>query len=220
MPDTATAQLPGNSTTSDGDLTPALIQTATWTDEMVAAAGIPIVDSKFISIGGGIGSFVTVDYLRIYGVAASDILVLSPLEKPWSGYEYLTRVSQIPRGERLRSDSSSTPDNIWGFPGYAIREAFGATTMKEFVSPLWQVLVEPILRNYYTPKAGQAFDTMAAESKRVDYDARVRQGHVRMVRRRRGGGYFSILTPPAGSGSHPRLAFRSTMCTWRSATRG
>jgi len=29
MPDTATAQLPGNSTTSDGDLTPALIQTAT-----------------------------------------------------------------------------------------------------------------------------------------------------------------------------------------------
>jgi len=72
---------------------------------MVARAGIPIIDTKFVTVGGGIGSFVTVDFLRIYGVPASDITVLTQLETPWSSYEYLTRVSQIPRGERLRSDS-------------------------------------------------------------------------------------------------------------------
>ena len=35
---------------------------------MVAAAGIPVTDVPFVSVGGGIGSFVTVDYLRIAGV--------------------------------------------------------------------------------------------------------------------------------------------------------
>ena len=55
----------------NGDLTPALIDTDVWTDDMVAAAGIPIVDVPFVTIGGGIGSFVTFDTLRIYGVPAA-----------------------------------------------------------------------------------------------------------------------------------------------------
>jgi len=119
--------------TAPGDLTQALIDTDIWTDEMVARAGIPIIDTRFVTVGGGIGSFVTVDYLRIYGVPASDITVLTQLETPWSSYEYLTRVSQIPRGERLRSDSKSTPDNIWGFPSYAVREALATKSVKDFV---------------------------------------------------------------------------------------
>ena len=133
-------QSPGGAPAQPGDLTPELIQTDVWTDEMVARAGIPIIDTKFVTVGGGIGSFVTVDFLRIYGVPASDITVLTQLETPWSSYEYLTRVSQIPRTERLRSDSKSTPDNIWGFPSYAVREAFGAKSIKGFVAPLWNVM--------------------------------------------------------------------------------
>ena len=43
------------------------------------------------------------------------------LDHPWQTYEYLTRVSQIPRGERIRSDSASRPDNIWGFPSLRAR---------------------------------------------------------------------------------------------------
>ncbi len=50
--------------------------------------------------------------------------VLGINDQPWQTYEYLTRVSQVPRGERLRSDAGSNPDNIWGFPSYAIREAW------------------------------------------------------------------------------------------------
>ena len=110
----------------NGDLTPALIDTDVWTDDMVAAAGIPIVDVPLVTIGGGIGSFVTFDTLRIYGVPAPAMAALGPQAVPWSSYEHLVRVSQIPRGERIRSDSSSTPDNIWGFPSYAVREAFAA----------------------------------------------------------------------------------------------
>lgn len=192
-----------------GDLTRQLIDTDWWTDHMVGAAGIPIVDSPFVSIGGGIGSFVTVDYLRISGVPASSIKVLTQLDQPWESYEYLTRVSQIPRSERLRSDSASTPDNIWGFPSYAVREAFGAKSLTGFIAPLFQVLVEPIFTDYYTPRAGQAFDAMARESNRISYAETVVQGQVRMVRRRVGGGYFTILTPPEGVANTRRVAYRS-----------
>jgi hypothetical protein len=192
-----------------GDLTPELIDTDIWTDDMVQRAGIPIIDTRFVTVGGGIGSFVTVDFLRIYGVPPQDITVLTQLEKPWQSYEYLTRVSQIPRGERLRSDSKSTPDNIWGFPSYAVREAFGAKNFSGFVKPLWNVLTEPIIENYYTPKAGQAFETMEREANRIGYQQCVRRGQVRMVRRRREGGYFTILTPPQGATPTKRLAYRS-----------
>src|SRR6185437_12098476 len=112
-------------------------------------AGIPVADVPFVTIGGGIGSFVMCDYLRIAGVPTSDIRVLSALDHPWQTYEFLTRVSQIPRPERLRSDSASRPDNIWGFPSYALSEAFAEGNCGE----LWHVFVEPMWADFYTPKA-------------------------------------------------------------------
>ncbi len=69
-----TIRIPGSTLVNDGDevarpghgdLTDELLATSVWTDELVAAAGIPVIDVPFVSIGGGIGSFVTVDYLRI-----------------------------------------------------------------------------------------------------------------------------------------------------------
>jgi hypothetical protein len=192
-----------------GDLTAELLETDWWTDDMVARAGIPITDVPFVTVGGGIGSFVTVDYLRIAGVPTSDIRILTGLEHPWQTYEYLTRVSQIPRGERLRSDSASRPDNIWGFPSYAVAEAMAARKPREIVAPLFQVLVEPIFADYYTPRAGQAFSGMEREAARISYFDMLEHGQVRMVRRREGGGYFTILTPDASGGGPKRLAFRS-----------
>jgi len=188
-----------------GDLTDDLLRTDWWTDAMLARADIPVVDIPFVSIGGGIGSFVTVDYLRICGVPTSAIRVFTQLDTPWESYEYLTRVSQIPRGERLRSDSASCPDNIWGFPSYALREAMATKSLK----PLAQVLVEPLFDDYWTPKAGQAFESMEQEYHRIRYPEVVVKGQVRMVRRRMGGGYFTILTPPAGATRTKRVAFRS-----------
>jgi hypothetical protein len=187
-----------------GDLTDELIASDRWTDAMVRAAGIPVVDAPLVTVGGGIGSFVTVDYLRIAGVSTDRIRVLSDIDFPWQTYEYLTRVSQIPRPERIRSDSASRPDNIWGFPSYALAEAFRDRSLE----PLRQVLVEPIWADYYTPRAGQVFAGLEREMKRISYPDMLVKGQVRMVRRRRDGGYFTILTPPEARPAR-RVAYRS-----------
>ncbi len=206
-----------------GDLTPELIDTPVWTDDMVARAGIPIIDIPFVTVGGGIGSFVMVDHLRIAGVPANQMAVLGVNENPWDTYEYLTRVSQVPRGERLRSDAGSSPDNIWGFPSYAMREAWHAkkgyvataagvkkqSAIGAKLAPLYNVLTEPILTDYFTPRAGQAFAGMEREAWRIQYKSMLRKGLVRMVRRRAGAGYFTILTPEAGTSQTKRVAFRS-----------
>lgn len=172
---------------------------------MVEAAGIPIVDVPFVTVGSGIGSFVTVDYLRICGVPIEQIAVLGPQKVPWESYEYLTKVSQIPRRERLRSDSQSCPDNIWGFPSYAVREAWADKSP----AALWNVFSEPIFTTYYTPRAGQAFESMAKESERIGFPQALRNGQVRMIRRRTGGGYFTVLTPEPGTSATKRIAYRS-----------
>jgi hypothetical protein len=186
------------------DLTEQLLTSGWWTDAMVQAAGIPIVDIPLVMVGGGIGSFVTADYLRIAGVATDRIRVLSDIDIPWQTYEYLTRVSQIPRPERIRSDSASRPDNIWGFPSYALAEAFHDRSL----TALRQVLLEPIWADYYTPRAGQVFTALEREAKRIGYTDMVVKGQVRMTRRRQGGGYFTILTPPDARPAR-RVAYRS-----------
>jgi hypothetical protein len=187
-----------------GDLNDQLIASDFWTEQMLVDAGIPIIDVPFVTVGGGIGSFVMVDYLRISGVPTDAIRVLTPLKTPWESYEYLTTVSQIPRQERLRSDSQSRPDNIWGFPSYALQEGLQGN-----IKQLWNVLVEPIWANYYTPRAGMAFEGMEREMHRIRYPEMVVHGQVRMVRRRVGGGYFTILTPPEGAAATKRIAYRS-----------
>ncbi|MBI2168035.1 MAG: hypothetical protein HYU28_00830 [Actinobacteria bacterium] len=192
-----------------GDLTDELIATDVWSDGHLAAASIPVIDVPFVSVGGGIGSFVLVNMLRISGRPTSEIRVLGITDTPWETYEYLTQVSQIPAGERLRSDSQAMPDNMWGFPSFAVREAFGAKSLTGFIAPLWQVLTEPTLTDYYTPQAGQVFTTMRREADRMDWWSMRVKGLVRMVRRRYGGGYFTILTPPAGTSPTKRVAYRS-----------
>jgi len=188
-----------------GDLTPQLLDSPWWTDDLVAQAGIPVTDVPFVSVGGGIGSFVLVDLLRIAGVEPSSMRVLTGADYPWQQYEYLTRCSQIPLTERIRSDSTSIPDNIWGFPSLAMRELWREKTLK----PAWNVLTEPILADYWTPKLGSIFEGMAKEAARIGWTSMVLPGQVRMVRRRRGGGYFVLLTPPEGAATTRRVAVRA-----------
>ena len=188
-----------------GDLTEELLNSGWWSDAMVRAAGIPVADVPFVTVGGGIGSFVMADYLRIAGVPTEHIRVLSNSDSPWQTYEYLTRVSQIPGPERLRSDSASRPDNIWGFPSYALAEA----VRERNVRPVWQVLVEPVLADYYTPRVGHVLAGLERETKRIGYHQMLAKGQVRMVRRRHGGGYFTVLTPRAGTTRTKRVAYRS-----------
>jgi len=188
-----------------GDLNDELLRTDFWSDEMLSRAGIPVIDSPLVSCGGGMGSFVLTNYLRISGVDTSKMKILSNIEYPWQTYEYLTKVSQIPRPERLRSDSSGMPDCIWGWPSYALREARKEKTLK----PIINVLTEPVLADYWTPRAGTVFTGLEREAGRTRYNEMLVRGQVRMVRRRQGGGYFTILTPPPGTSQTRRVAYRS-----------
>ena len=190
-----------------GDLTPELRQSAFWTDELVASAGIPVIDVPFVTVGGGFGSFVMADVLRISGVPTDQIKVVTLLENPWDQYQYLATNSQIPGHERLRSDSASCPDNIWGFPSYAWREAWETKSPKH----LFGVATEPILADYFTPKAEQVYRTTAKEAKRIGWEQMKITGRARMIRKRTGGGYYVCVTPPDGTTPTKRIALR---CRW------
>ena len=101
---------------------------------MLEGADIPIVDR--VRHGGRRNRLVRRrDYLRIAGVPAHDMKVLTPLDFPWQSYQYLTRVSQIPQGERLRCDSASNPDNIWGPQTRRVRTADDRSGSHLSVSP-------------------------------------------------------------------------------------
>ncbi len=201
--DTVIVGSPGASAGAGGDLTDHLIGASEWADSDVEQAAIPIVDVPFVTVGGGLGSFAMVDFLRCAGVATEWIRVLGDSRTPTETYEYLATNSQIPRHERLRSDSSSVMDNIWGFPSYALREAWADRSLRR----VWQVVTEPVLGEYFTPRAGQVYESVGREAKRIDWDAMVTLGYVRMVRKRRGGGYFVIQTQP-DAGPTKRLAYR------------
>ncbi len=200
---------------TEADLTPELISNRRWRDEDVQAARLPVIDSPFVTVGGGLGSFAMVDVLRIAGIPTAAIKVLTTIDKPEQTYRYLAENSQIPGHERLRSDSGSTMDNIWGFPSYAVREAWSAKGLGEKLKPLLNVLLEPVAADFYTPKAGQVYDSVAREAERIGWHSMTVKGAVRMVRAREGGGYFTVLTPPRGSppppGSGPtkRVVYRS-----------
>lgn len=209
--------VPDAGATARGDVPPSMLESQVWSDEQVAGAGIPVHDVPLVTIGGGMGSFALVHVLRIAGVAPSAIRVLTDLDAPYETYRTLCRNSQIPEFERIRSDSGSVMDNIWGFPGYAIRECFdtelrrraGLTGLSKALAPVWQVLNEPIGVDYYTPMSGQVFASCDREMARLGWHSMLSKGTVRTVRKRRGGGYFSILTPPAGTSATPRVAWRS-----------
>jgi hypothetical protein len=189
----------------DGSLVPELLDNPIWTDELVADAGLPVHDVPFVTIGGGLGSFAMVDYLRIAGIPVESIRVLTLNDLPHRTYEQLCRFSQIPAHERLRSDSSSTMDNIWGFPSYALREAWEDHTVR----PLWNVLVEPVLADFWTPRSQQVYRSVEREGARIGWSSMLVGGLARVVRRRHGGGYFTVLTPPPGRGPTQRVTFRS-----------
>lgn len=177
---------------------------STWDDSDMFGHGIPVTDMPFVTIGGGMGSFAMTNTLRVAGIPKDQIRVLSDLNIPSETYEYLANNSQIPRHERLRSDSSSVMDCIWGWPGYALREAIS----KKSPYRLWQPLTEPIFAEYFTPQAGQVYESVRREAARIGWNDMLHTGVVRTIRRRNGGGYFVILTPPQGTSATKRIAYR------------
>jgi pSer/pThr/pTyr-binding forkhead associated (FHA) protein len=154
--------------------------------------GLPVYTTVYALLGGGWGSFIMADNLIIYGVDPGAIISLGIYPEPFKRYQTLARNSQIPLHERLRSNSESTPDNIWGTPGYAAREAwhsFFSGHWGNAIHVLWQVFGEPSVSQTFTPIAGEVFASAAREAKRIGWDKVWRFGRIRAIRKTDDGRY-------------------------------
>ena len=173
--------------------------------ESLHATGKQIQETTYAAIGGGMGTFVWVDTIRIAGVPKEQIAVISLENKPYGRYQRLCQNSQIPPHERIRSGSDSCPDNIWGWPGYAQREAVKKIISGQFGSGLkhlWQVFSEPVFADTYTPQAQNVFASMDREAKRISWAEMLNYGRVRGIRKTDDGRYaiaYSIPTPNSSS---------------------
>ncbi|HLP87061.1 MAG TPA: FHA domain-containing protein [Nostocaceae cyanobacterium] len=156
------------------------------------ATGLPVDECDYLAVGAGLGSFIWVDLLRLGGVKAEKIVAVGLEKEPYARYKRLCLNSQIPLHERLRSNSDSCPDNIWGWPSYAWREAWHDLTKGKVTSAvkyLWQVFAEPTFAETYTPRASNVFDSIDREAKRIDWQKMYRYGRVRAIRKTEDGRY-------------------------------
>lgn len=167
--------------------------------EAIYATGIPVEEIDYAAIGGGMGSFAWVDTLRISGVKPEQIAVLSVDTKPYSRYQRLCSNSQIQPSDRIRSGSDSCPDNIWGWPGYALRESARELFSGHILTalkPLWQVFTEPLLATTYTPRARDVFLSMDREAQRIGWEQMLRYGRVLSIRQTDDGRYCIAYSVP------------------------
>ena len=101
------------------------------------------------------------------------------------------------------------PGQHLGLP--VLRASAKASQRQALKVALAGLFAEPIFADYCTPKAGQVFEALEREANRIRYTEMLVKGLVRMVRRRDGGGYFTILTPPEGASATKRVAYRSQL---------
>ena len=167
---------------------------------------VELETTQYLAIGGGLGSFTWVDHLRIFGVPADQIVSIGFEEKPYGRYKRLCENSQIPVHERLRSNSDSCPDNIWGWPGYGVREMWQETVSGRFGNVAkvgWKLFNEPLVETY-TPKSGHVFDSIDREAARIGWSQIWRKGRVRAIRKTDDGRYIIAYShmPATGAKQH------------------
>ncbi|MEO0377031.1 MAG: FHA domain-containing protein, partial [Cyanobacteria bacterium P01_A01_bin.17] len=145
IPDPVVSDLVGSEETTN-PFPPPCFQARQIDVQALYATRLPIEEIEYVAVGAGLGSFVWVDCLRLSGVQTHQIRALGLESQPYARYQRLCLNSQIPPHERLRSNSDSCPDNIWGWPSYALREAWASLKKGQLGAAsqrLWQVFAEP-----------------------------------------------------------------------------
>lgn len=163
----------------------------------LTANGVEVQVTGCAALGAGLGSFMWVDLLRNSGVPADQITVIGVESKPHGRYERLCVNSQIPPHERLRSNSDSCPDNIWGFPSYATREIFrelGRGNLSLVGAIIWAIFGEPAISQTYTPRSGDVFHSIDSEMARIGWERMLRFGRIRAIRRSDTGRLIAIVS--------------------------
>ena len=154
----------------------------------------PVETITYLAVGGGIGSFTWVDFLVVSGVKPQEIISIGFEAKPYGRYKRLCENSQIQGESRLRSNSDSCPDNVWGWPGYAVREIARDSVrfrFKKAAHVAWTIFNEPFVQTY-TPIAQDVFNAMDREARRIGWHKIWKQGRVRAIRQT-GDGRYAVL---------------------------
>ena len=154
-----------------------------------------MLERRLVSVGGGLGSLAMAHVWRLAGVADDDAVIVGPGGSAADTYRYLARNSQIPDLERLRSDSGSTIDAIWGWPGYALRESVSDRR----IGPALRVLSESAGVEFFTPRARQVYESVEREQRRLGWDRIHLDGWVRSIAARSKGGYTVNVDHRGGS---------------------
>ena len=182
---------------------PAIFQSEKVPVQALHATGLRVDETDYLALGAGLGSYIWIDLLRIYGVKSEKIIALGLDKAPYTRYKQLCLNSQIPLHERLRSNSDSCPDNIWGWPSYGLREAwrdFGKGRLNDSLKYLWKVFAEPDYAETYTPRAANVFDSIDREVQRIGWEQIYRYGRIRAIRKTDDGRYCVAYS--RGRGDH------------------
>lgn len=184
------------------------------------ASGYLHGEFDYLALGGGIGSFVWVDHLRIFGVPAKSICVLGSYDwnpdnpndypRPYGNYRRLSQNAQIRDHARLRSNSNSTPDNIWGFPGYASRETWRDLKRLRIggFRHILKVFGEPTLAESYRPRSEDVFRAIDREAARIGWPKLCLDCRILALRKTSDGRYcvaFRMKEGHATDGSRDRV---------------
>jgi pSer/pThr/pTyr-binding forkhead associated (FHA) protein len=176
---------------------PPIFQQEQIDPQAIHATGIPVEEVEYTTIGGGLGSFIWVDLLRVGGVSTERVRVLGMEQQPYGRYQQLCLNAQIVPQERLRSPADACPDNLWGFPNYATLEAVRGIAkgkLRSSLGLLWQVFAEPTLATTYTPKSGDVIAAIDREAARISWRKMIRTAHVQAIRKTTDGRYAIVYT--------------------------
>ena len=168
------------------------LDTQKLTHDDLAELNLPIQETTYLSLGGGLGSFVWVDRLLISGVDIQDVTVIGVSPEPYRQFQRLCEVSQIPDHERLRCDSRETLDNLWGWPGYATREFTKHIVegdIKDASQVLWRCLAAPFFSGDYMPRTVDFIESIAREAARIGWNRIWKFGVVQAIRLMNDGRY-------------------------------
>ncbi len=158
---------------------------------------LPLTETIYLAIGGGMGSFAWIDHLRVAGVPAEHIVCISPEPKPGSRFARLAQNSQIPLYERVRSHSGACPDNLWGFPSHGAREiwhSLGKGQIGHALRVAGKLLGEPVITDTYTPRVGDVFAAVDREAARIGWERMGCRGRARAIRKTDDGRYVVAFT--------------------------
>ncbi len=155
-------------------------------------------ETRYLTVGGGLASFAWVDRLLIAGAKNEDITIIGTAFDPVKHFQRLCKASQISPEDRLRCDTRQTLDNIWGWPGYALRESWQHLThgnLKQAARINWQLVGAPFMADHYHPRLKDFIEGMRREVERINWEAIWQFGYVLRIRQTTDGRYLVIYSP-------------------------